>query len=59
MAVTNEDPDPIIVKIFKSNAPLPLKTIKGNTEVLDVFEIIEDEDLGTYIVEFMNTSPYL
>jgi len=59
MALTNnEDPDPVIVKIFKKGTDMPIKDLRGKTEVLDVIEIIEDEDIGTYIVEFTNTSPY-
>ena len=59
MALTNnEDPDPVLVKIYKKGADTPIKDIRGKTEVLDVIEIIEDEDIGTYIVEFTNTSEY-
>ena len=59
MALTNnEDPDPVLVKIFKKGADMPIKDIRSKTEVLDIIEIIEDEDIGTYIVEFTNTSSY-
>ena len=59
MAVTNEEPDPIIVKIFKKGQDAPIKALKGKTEVLDVLEIMEEDDLGIYIVEYTNTSPYI
>jgi|EP00353_Schmidingerella_taraikaensis_P009291 hypothetical protein len=59
LAVLSSEPDPIIVKIFKKGAELPVKDMRGQTEVLDVMEIIEDDDLGTYIVEFTNTGRYL
>ena len=59
LAIISEDPDPIIFKIFKKGSELPIKDLRGKTEVMDVLEIIEDDDLGTYIIEFTNMSPYL
>ena len=59
MAMTNGDPEPIIVKVFKKGSDMPVKDLRGKTEVLDVVEIIEDHDIGTYIVEFTNTSRYV
>jgi len=59
LAVISEEPDPIITKIFKKGSELPVKDLRGKTEVMDTIEIIEDDDLGTYIVEFTNTSQYL
>lgn len=59
LAVISEDPDPIIFKIFKKGSELPIKDLRGRTEVMDLLEIIEDNDLGTYIIEFINTSAYL
>ena len=56
MALTNDYPQPVIVKIFKKGIELPFKDLRGKTEVLDVIEIIEDDDIGTYILEFTNTS---
>ena len=35
---------------------MPIKDLRGKTEVLDVVEVIEDDDIGTYILEFTNTS---
>ena len=35
---------------------MPIKDLRGKTEVLDLIEIIEDDDIGTYILEFTNTS---
>ena len=29
MALTTEDPDPVIVKIFKKGTDMPIKEIKG------------------------------
>lgn len=58
MAVTGDDPDPIIVKIFKKGSELPIKDMRGKTEVLDVLEIIEDDDTGVYVIEMTNTSRY-
>ena len=54
----NEDPAPVIVKIQKKGSNLPIKDLRGKLEVLDVIEIIEEDDIGTYIVEFTNTSRY-
>ena len=59
MALTNPDSYPVIVKIFRKGSDLPVKDLRGKTEVLDIVEIIEDHDIGTYIVEFTNTSRYL
>ena len=59
MALTNEEPNPIIVKIFKKGEDKPVKDLRGKTEVLDIVEIIEDDDIGTYIVEFTNTGSYM
>ena len=59
MALTNEEPNPIIVKIFKKGEDKPVKDLRGKTEVLDIVEIIEDDDIGTYIVEFTNTGSYI
>ena len=56
MALTNDYPAPVIVKIFKKGIEMPIKDLRGNTEVLDLIEIIEDDDIGTYILEFTNTS---
>ena len=56
MALTNDYPEPVIVKMFKKGIELPIKDLRGKTEVLDVIEIIEDDDIGTYILEFTNTS---
>lgn len=58
MALTNDYPQPIIVKIFKKGIEMPIKDLRGKTEVLDVIEIIEDDDIGTYTLEFTNTSSY-
>ena len=59
MALTNPSPEPIIVKIFKKGSDMPLKDLRGKTEVLDIVEIIEEDDVGTYIIEFTNTSRYM
>ena len=56
MALTNDTPQPVIVKIFKKGMEMPIKDLRGKTEVLDVVEVIEDDDIGTYILEFTNTS---
>ena len=58
MALTNESPAPVIVKIFKKGIEMPIKDLRGKTEVLDLIEIIEDDDIGTYILEFTNTSQW-
>ena len=55
VAVTSENPAPVNVKVFKKGVDLPIKDYKGRVEVLDIVEIIEDQDIGTYIIEFMNT----
>ena len=47
------------MKIFKKGQELPVKDFRGKIEVTDLIKIIEDDDLGTYIVEFTNTSKYL
>ena len=54
VAVTSENPAPVNVKVFKKGVDLPIKDYKGRVEVLDIVEIIEDQDIGTYIIEFMN-----
>ena len=59
LTIRSDEPDPIITKIFKKGTELPVKDLRGKIEVMDTLEIIEDEDLGTYIVEFTNTSTYL
>ena len=56
MALTNDYQEPVIVKIFKKGLDMPIKNLKGKTEVLDVIEVLEDDDIGTYILEFTNTS---
>ena len=56
MALTNTNNEPVIVKIFKKGQEMPIKDLRGKTEVLDVVEIIEDDDIGTYILEFTNTA---
>ena len=58
MALTNDNPSPVIVKVFKKGQDKPVKDLKGKTEVLDVTDVIEDDDVGTYIYEFTNTSSY-
>ena len=58
MALTNPEPEPVIVKIFKKGSDMPLKDLRGKSEVLDIVEIIEEDDIGTYIIEFTNTSRY-
>lgn len=37
---------------------MPLKDLRGKIEVLDVIEVIEEDDIGTYLFEFTNTSRY-
>jgi len=59
LAVLSEDPDPIILKIFKKGSELPIKDLRGKIEVMDVIDIIEEDDIGTYVIEFTNTSRYL
>jgi len=59
LAVLSEDPDPIILKIFKKGSELPIKDLRGKIEVMDVVEIVEEDDIGTYVIEFTNTSRYL
>lgn len=59
MALTTEDPDPVIVKIFKKGTDVPIKEIRGQTEVLDIVEVMEEDDLGIYVFEFTNTGRYM
>ena len=47
------------MKVFKKGNALPVKDLRGKIEVLDIVEIIEDQDIGTYIIEFTNTSRYI
>ena len=58
MALTNEDPDPVIVKIFKKGTDMPIREQRGETEVLDLVEILEEDDEGIYVFEFTNTGRY-
>ena len=54
IAVVNEDVYPIIAKVFKQGNQLPVKEYKGQTEILDVIEVFEEMDAGTYSVELTN-----
>ena len=50
----NEDGYPIIAKIYKQGNQLPIKEYKGQVEILDIVEVYEEMDAGTYIVELTN-----
>ena len=56
MSVFDENPKPIITRVTKKGISQPIKDYKGKVELLEVIDLDDEMDIGTYVVEFTNTS---
>jgi hypothetical protein len=56
MSVFDENPKPIITRVTKRGISQPIKDYKGKVELLEVVDLDDEMDVGTYMVEFTNTS---